>query len=237
MRRPGVHNGSSAKDLRCRLGNVTPSDRLPLSRQRVAEAALALGDADGLDGLSMRKVGASLGVEAMSLYNHVSNKDDLLDAIGDLLYGQILEQYKPDPESEWQAHARLLVRTFFDVAMEHPKMVPIMLDRPIPSITKLFFLQKCYEMFVKAGYPAKEAALAFNTVAGWMTGMVHSELSLMRLLQENGVPFTRDDVPEEFHGAIEFMECCTAWTAEQRLEAGFSTLLSGFENELADNAW
>jgi TetR/AcrR family tetracycline transcriptional repressor len=212
-------------------------ERSPLSRERIADAALALGDAEGLDGLSMRKVGASLGVEAMSLYNHVANKDDLLDAIGDLLYAQILERYEADPEAEWQQNSRTLVRTFFDVAMEHPNIVSIMLDRPIPSITKLFFLQKCYEMFVGAGYPAKEAALAFNTVAGWMSGTVHSELTLMRQLQENGIPFTRDDVPEEFHGAIEFMECCTAWTAEERLEAGFNTLLSGFEQELAEKNW
>ena len=212
-------------------------ERSPLSRERIADAALALGDVEGLDGLSMRKVGASLGVEAMSLYNHVANKDDLLDAIGDLLYAQILDRYVPDPDIEWQQNSRALVRTFFDVAMEHPNMVSIMLDRPIPSITKLFFLQKCYEMFVGAGYPAKEAALAFNTVAGWLTGMVHSELTLMRQLQENGIPFTRDDVPEEFHGAIEFMESCTAWSAEERLEAGFDTLLLGFESELAEKGW
>lgn len=216
---------------------MTPADRTPLSRQRVAEAALTLGDAEGLDGLSMRKVGASLGVEAMSLYNHVRNKDDLLDAIGDLLYGQVLERYVSKPDVEWQENARMLVQTFYDVAMEHPNMVSIMLDRPIPSITKVFFLQQCFEVFVTAGYPTKEAALAFNTVAGWMTGMVHSELTLMRQLQENGIPFDRDDVPEEFHGAIEFMECCAAWTADQRLHAGFNTLLAGFEKELAEKAW
>lgn len=216
---------------------MTAPERAPLTRQRVAEAALALGDAEGLDGLSMRKVGASLSVEAMSLYNHVSNKDDLLDAVGDLLYGQVLEQYTSDPDVVWQENARMLIHTFYEVAMGHPNMVSIMLDRPIPSITKVFFLQQCFEVFVTAGYPTKEAALAFNTVAGWMTGMVHSELTLMRQLQEDGVPFTREDVPEEFHGAIEFMECCTAWTADQRLHAGFNTLIAGFEKELADRSW
>jgi AcrR family transcriptional regulator len=203
----------------------------------VAEAALTLGDAEGLDALSMRKVGASLGVEAMSLYNHVGNKGDLLDAVGDLLYGQVLGRYTADPDNDWQGDARSLVQAFFDVAMEHPNVVSIMLDRPIPSITKMIFLQQCYEVFVKAGYPTKEAALAFNTIAGWMTGVVHSELSIMRDLQENGIPFSRDDVPEEFHAAIEFMESCTAWTTAQRLEAGFATLLAGFEQELRDRGW
>lgn len=212
-------------------------ERTPLSRERIAAAALALGDAEGLDALSMRKVGASLGVEAMSLYNHVGNKDDLLDAVGDLLYGQVLDRFSPDDNLEWQERARHLIHTFHDVAMEHPNVVSIMLDRPIPSITKVFFLQQCFELFVSAGYPVKEAALAFNTVASWMTGFVHSELTLMRQLQEDGVPFTREDVPEEFHGAIEFMECCTAWTSDERLHAGFNTLISGFEKELNDEGW
>jgi TetR/AcrR family tetracycline transcriptional repressor len=216
---------------------MSVTERIPLSRQRVAEAALALGDAEGFDALSMRKVGASLGVEAMSLYNHVGNKDDLLDAVGDLLYGQVLERYTPEPETGWRDDARLLTTSFFDVAMEHPNVISIMLDRPIPSVTKMLFLQQCYEVFVKAGYPTKEAALAFNTIAGWMTGTVHSELSIMIDLQQNGVPFSRDDVPEEFHGAIDFMECCTAWTSKERLDAGFSVLIAGFEQELHDRGW
>lgn len=213
---------------------MAASGRSPLSRQRVAEAALKLGDGDGLDALSMRKVGAALGVEAMSLYNHVSNKDDLLDAIGDLLYAQVIERYTPDPDLGWQQNAHRQVRAFFEVAMEHPHTVSIMIDRPIPSVTKMLFLQQSYELFVAAGYPLKEAALAFNTVASWLTGTVRSELTLMRQLEENGIPFTPDDVPEEFHGVIAFMEACTAWTAEQRLEAGFNTLLAGLEKELAE---
>lgn len=210
-------------------------ERAPLSRQRVAQAALELGDAEGLDALSMRKVGAELGVEAMSLYNHVSNKDDLLDAIGDLLYTEILGRYSPD--GTWRENARALVDAFYTVAMDHQNLVSILLDRPIPSATKMLFLQQCYEVFVHAGYPVKEAALAFNTVAGWMTGVVRSELGLMGALEETGVPFSRDDVPEEFHPTIEFMECCNAWTAQQRLDAGFNTLMSGLEKELAEAAW
>ena len=212
-------------------------DRQPLTRERVAEAALSLGDEDGLDALSMRKVGAALGVEAMSLYNHVSNKDDLLDAVGDLLYSQVLEGYAPTDEQSWQEQAKLLIHSYYDVAMAHPNLVSLMMDRPIPSITKVLFLQRCFEVFVLAGYPTKEAALAFNTASSWLTGFVRSELTLMRDLDEQGISFTRDDVPEEFHGAIEFMECCTAWTPDQRLHAGYDLLIAGFERELAEANW
>ena len=64
--------------------------RLPQNRARVAAGALDFVDQHGLAALSMRKLGAELGVEAMSLYNHVANKDDLLDAVGDLLYRDVL---------------------------------------------------------------------------------------------------------------------------------------------------
>jgi AcrR family transcriptional regulator len=212
-------------------------ERLPLTRQRIAEAALLLGDDEGLDKLSMRKVGASLGVEAMSLYNHVGNKDDLLDAVGDLLYSDVLSRYEQNPEADWKDNARALVFAFWDVAMEHPNVVAIILDRPIPSVTKMLFLQQCYEVFVSAGFPVNEAALAFNTVAGWMTGVVRSELTLMRALFEQGASFAKDDVPEEFHGVLDFMECCNAWTPVERVEAGFNTLLAGFEQELARKGW
>ena len=62
-----------------------PEPRVPLSRERVLRAALALADQGGIESLSMRKLGQELGVEAMSLYNHVANKDDLLDGIVDLV--------------------------------------------------------------------------------------------------------------------------------------------------------
>src|SRR5579862_8023567 len=69
--------------------------RKPLSRDRILEAALALVDEHGIDALSMRKLGQSLGYEAMSLYNHVANKDDVLDGILDLA---LAEMAPPDPE-------------------------------------------------------------------------------------------------------------------------------------------
>ena len=66
-----------------------PEPRIPLSRERVLRAAIALADQGGLESLSMRKLGQELGVEAMSLYHHVANKDDLLDGIVDAVTSEI----------------------------------------------------------------------------------------------------------------------------------------------------
>lgn len=69
--------------------------RKALSRERILEKGLALADADGIDSLSMRKLGRELGFEAMSLYNHVANKDDLLDGMLDIVLAE-MEAPRPD---------------------------------------------------------------------------------------------------------------------------------------------
>src|SRR4051794_13389309 len=77
--------------------------RIPLSRERVLAAAIALADEGGIESLSMRKLARELGVEAMSLYNHVANKGDLVDAIVDLVVGEI---DLPSAAEEWDAAVR-----------------------------------------------------------------------------------------------------------------------------------
>src|SRR5919109_5024828 len=67
----------------------SPAPRVPLTRQRVLKAAVALADDGGIEQLTMRKLGQALGVEAMSLYHHVANKDALLDGMVDLVFGEV----------------------------------------------------------------------------------------------------------------------------------------------------
>src|SRR5437016_8507653 len=81
----------------------TPPKRTPLNRQRVLRAAIALADERGAQELTMRKLAKELGVEAMSLYNHVANKDDLLDGMIDIVFGEI---EPPAPGGDWKAELR-----------------------------------------------------------------------------------------------------------------------------------
>jgi AcrR family transcriptional regulator len=80
-----------------------PTRRTPLSRERVLHAAIALADERGAEELTMRKLGQALGVEAMSLYNHVANKTDLLDGMIDLVFGEI---EAPAAGGDWKAELR-----------------------------------------------------------------------------------------------------------------------------------
>src|SRR5918998_4367880 len=94
--------------------------RRPLSRRRILETAVRYVDREGLEALSMRKLGSELGVEAMSLYNHVPNKSALLDGMVEVLLGE-LEVSSED--EEWERRGRGGYPAFPRVAAEHPHLV------------------------------------------------------------------------------------------------------------------
>src|SRR5436305_560392 len=91
--------------------------RAPLTRERVLAAALAIADAEGIDGLSMRRLAQALGVEAMSLYHHVAGKDDILGGMTDLVVRQI---ELPPAEGGWQPAIRACAISAHRVLREHP---------------------------------------------------------------------------------------------------------------------
>src|SRR5438874_9444108 len=90
--------------------------RRPLTRERVLRAALKVADRSGVEALSMRKLAAELGVEAMSLYNHVANKDDLLDGLVELIAADI--DFAPDAR-DWKAAIRRPVVSLHEVLSRH----------------------------------------------------------------------------------------------------------------------
>src|SRR5678816_2585028 len=91
--------------------------RKPLSRERVLRAAIELADADGIEALSMRKLARELGVEAMSLYNHVANKDAILDGIVEVVAA---EAEFPADETEWKSAIRQSAIATRDMFVRHP---------------------------------------------------------------------------------------------------------------------
>src|SRR5215208_3996419 len=96
---------------------ATTEPRVPLSRERIPAAALDLADENGIESLTMRKLGQTLGFEAMSLYNHVANKDDLLDGILDLV---LAEAEPPSPGEPWDAAVRRTAVSVHEALRRHP---------------------------------------------------------------------------------------------------------------------
>lgn len=207
----------------------TDTERLPLSRDRIAEAALELVDEYGAEALSMRKLGSALGVEAMSLYNHVASKDDVLDALAEVVYREILADHVTDDSSSWVDDARSMVDAWRSAAHRHPNAFHTIADRPFAAVEGIRVFGQCYDIFTKAGISTSDAALAFDTAASWLVGSIRQELGLMVAL-ERGDGFATSDVPAELASAAAFKEACMGWTADDRFERGFEILIAGIRS-------
>lgn len=153
----------------------TPPTRIPLSRDRVLEAAIALADESGLQSLSMRKLGQALGVEAMSLYNHVANKDEILDGIVDVVVGEI---EVPPPGDDWRAAARRRVLSARETLARHPWATGLMESRVNPGEATLHYYDAVLGSFREAGFSVEMAAHAFSALDAYLYGFSLQELSL-----------------------------------------------------------
>ncbi|GAA4319369.1 TetR/AcrR family transcriptional regulator C-terminal domain-containing protein [Actinomadura luteofluorescens] len=102
---------------------LTERPRVPLSRRRVLRAAVRLADRDGLESLTMRRLAQEVGVEAMSLYHHVANKEAVLDGVVEVVLDEIMtavrEAEAPPPERDWRAALRARILAARDVLLRH----------------------------------------------------------------------------------------------------------------------
>jgi len=109
----------------------TVEARIPLTRERILETAVALSDEIGLESVSMRRLGQELGVEAMSLYNHVANKEAVLDGVAQLIIdkinGRVAEMDPNDVGDDWKSAMRARIMLARSVMLQH-KWAPALLE-------------------------------------------------------------------------------------------------------------
>jgi AcrR family transcriptional regulator len=149
--------------------------RAPLSRDRVVEAGVAFADEHGVDPLSMRKLGQRLGVEAMSLYNHVANKTDLLDGMVDAVFAEI---GTPTPGDDWRASMRDRAVRARTVLHHHPWAVGLLDSRTVPGPATLRHHEAMLATLRGAGFDLDLTARAFWLLDSYLYGFVLQELSL-----------------------------------------------------------
>ena len=142
--------------------------RPALTRERILRAALKLIDRDGIDALSMRKLGRALGVEAMSLYRYVANKDAVLAGVVELL----LDELELMP-----AAAGRIVRSYRDVAQRHPKAFPLLALRPLPNAAAVERALKPVATLREAGLDEAGALTAYGVLLSYVNGHLLRELA------------------------------------------------------------
>jgi AcrR family transcriptional regulator len=151
-----------------------PKTGEPLTRQRVLEAALHLIDREGLEGFSMRKLGAMLGVEAMSLYNHVESKRALFDGVIEWLIVQSPspEQLDGTPREELWAFAH----AFRDVLRAHPRVLPLVATSPLRTPATLAILDHLLATIHRAQITGVQAIYALQCLVGFIVGHTWIEI-------------------------------------------------------------
>ena len=159
--------------------------RIPLTRERVLHAAVALADASGSETLSMRKLGDALGVEAMSLYNHVANKEDLLDGMIDVVFAEI---DLPTGWADWRAAMRQRAISARRVLSRHGWAIGLMESRSSPGRATLRHHDAVIGCLRDAGFSIELAAHAFSVLDSYIYGFA---------LQERSLPFP---TPEQTAG-------------------------------------
>jgi len=144
--------------------------RKPLTKERVLEKAIALADTDGIEALSMRKLGQALDVEAMSLYNHVANKGELVAAMVD----RVVERFElPDDEPQWDEAVRRCAVSAHDLLIEHPWACSLAL---VPSDTRVVggprirYMEWLLRQLREAGFSAELTYSAYHTLDSHIFG-------------------------------------------------------------------
>jgi AcrR family transcriptional regulator len=145
---------------------MSTRSRTPLSRERVLRAGVALADEGGIEALSMRKLGQKLGVEAMSLYNHVANKDDLLIGIADLVLSEI---ELPDG-GNWKAALRQSAVSAHHLLHEHPWAPALAMSPPGPLLTQIRRMEWTLRRFREAGFSAELTYHAYHALDAHILG-------------------------------------------------------------------
>jgi AcrR family transcriptional regulator len=212
--------------------------RAKLSRERVVEAALRIMDEDGLDAVSMRRVGRELGVEAMSLYHHVHDKEDLLMGIREQVLSEFID---PGTDGDWEMRARLAARSWRHVLRAHPNAIGLISapKRFAMTPTALRPTETALRLLREVGLSEDDAVKAFCALGGFIVGFVMFEIgvthvsayedqqptpqALMAALPTDDFPCFMTSLPYLMSGDI-----------DQRFEYGLDLLIAGIRSKSTD---
>jgi AcrR family transcriptional regulator len=212
--------------------------RTPLSRERVLRAAIALADQSGIESLTMRGLGRQLGVEAMSLYNHVANKDKILDGIVDLVLGDI---EVPPTGTGWRVAMRARAISAHQVLLAHPWAALQIMSRFNIGLGMTRYLDATLGRLREGGFSIEGALDAWHTLDSHIYGFTLQELSLPFEAEE--APQVSADVLGQLYGAdyphvVEVITHVMQSGRVEDFEFGLDLILDGLQRTLdqADTA-
>jgi AcrR family transcriptional regulator len=217
---------------------ATPAKpRVPLTRQRVIEAALHIMDTEGLDAVSMRRVAREVGVEAMSLYNHVRDKDDLLNGVIEHVMRAI--ELPEDPaDGDWIAYGRRIAYGWRTMFRAHPSLLQLFAERKRAgeSIDTLKPMDAALKALRKAGLSDRDAVQAFHTVGSFIFGSVMMQTGQVF----GGEPRMGHTIPNVSHELLPNIADCMPFLADcdfdEQFAFGLDLMLEGIRAKIDNPA-
>jgi len=215
------------------------TDPVPLSRDRVLRTALAIIDQDGVEGLSMRRLGRALGRDPMALYRYAAGKPALLDGVAELVLDELAVDTQDD---DWAAQLRTVARDFRSLALAHPKVVPLLVTRPLSTPLALRPpgtlrpLEATLVLLTRAGLTTVEALHVYRLLFGLLHGHVLNELQEMVDNHEETDDLLRLGLHRlplrEFPLLRGLAGVLVDYDGAAELERGLDILLSGLKTQL-----
>jgi TetR/AcrR family tetracycline transcriptional repressor len=214
---------------------IDPASRERLSPERILDGALALIDRDGLEGLSMRKLAAELDVSAMSLYNHISGKEALLEGVIGRLLGEI-DLTAVAAEDDWAEALKVGFRSFRRALLAHPNAVAVIESKQVISPESMRPVEVSLATLRGAGFSAEDAMKAHWVLVGFTLGHVSFQCTnpLQDAAAREAHTGAHETLPAEsfpcLHEALPYMSGCDF---EDAYEFGLDAIISGLTRHLA----
>ncbi|MCX4824173.1 TetR/AcrR family transcriptional regulator [Streptomyces sp. NBC_01142] len=174
-----------AESLWERLARPAPTPRTALSPQRLAVAAVALADAEGLEAVTMRRLASGLGVAPMAAYRYVSGKEDLLQLMIDQVYGEL---EFPENVTGWREAMRALALGTRALMLRHPWLGRLSSPQSVLALTpnRMAVAERALTALDGLGLDADTAMSVFRTVGAYAYGTAHAEVAWLQLLEGEG---------------------------------------------------
>jgi AcrR family transcriptional regulator len=223
--------------------------RLPLTRDRVLRAAVQLADERGIDSLTMRNLGQELGVEAMSLYNHVDNKEDVLDGVVDVVVGEVLAAVDgiepPSSPAEWKAAMRRRILVAREVLLRHRWAPAVFESRAGMPPTGLRYFDSLLGLMREAGFSLDLAHHAMHALGSRALGFTQElfvtddepapeVMAVMRQQMAAHYPHLAELMKVVYHDPESAL--ASGCDDQFEFEFGLDLILDGLER-LRDAAW
>lgn len=206
--------------------------RPALTRQYIVATALAIIDREGIGGLSMRKLGAELGVDPMAVYHHLPNKAALFDGVVEAIYHEI--DLDAMAGGTWREQAEWFMRRLRDALYRHPKTLPIVSTRPTTTPGMLAVLDRGLGRLLAAGLTGQSALDLVNCLAAYTIG--HAIADVGEPVGGESVPLAdvaESMTPQTHPHLTQVLEGGFAYEPDEQYELGLQAMLDGFERRLS----